>query len=101
MIEEELAQYVGANAEDWAFVASCWVRAGALVRQYVGSVEVPSDILDGAILDVGSELFHRRNSPSGIAQFAIAGEASPVRLARDPMTSVYGVLCRWVGVGVA
>lgn len=101
MTAEDLSQYVGANADDSAFVASCWARADALVTQYIGSAVVPSAILDGAKLDVGSELYHRRNAPSGIAQFAVAGAESPVRLARDPMTSVYPVLARWVGAGVA
>jgi hypothetical protein len=101
MTAVDLSQYVGANAEDSAFVASCWARADALISQHVGVVEVPSAILIGAILEVGSELFHRRNSPSGIAQFATAGDASPVRLARDPLTSVYSVLAPWLGVGVA
>ncbi len=98
---DDLSQYVGANADETAFVALCWARADALVTQYIGSAEVPFAIVDGATLDVGSELYHRRNSPSGIAQFATAGDASPVRLARDPMTSVYAVLARWVGAGVA
>lgn len=101
MTADDLSQYVGANADDTVFVASCWDRADALVAQYVGTVEVPQAILDGATLDVGSELYHRRNSPSGIAQFATAGDASPVRLARDPMTSVYPVLARWISPGVA
>ncbi|GAA2082203.1 hypothetical protein GCM10009840_17880 [Pseudolysinimonas kribbensis] len=101
MTAEDLSQYVGANADDAAFVASCWARADALVTAYVGSAEVPSAILDGATLDVGAELYHRRNAPSGITQFATAGDASPIRLARDPMTSAYPVLARWVGVGVA
>lgn len=102
MTADDLSQYVGANTDDTAFVASCWARADALITQYIGlAAEVPWAILDGATLDVGSELYHRRNSPSGIAQFATAGDASPVRLARDPMTSVYPVLARFVGAGVA
>ena len=101
MTADDLSQYVGANADDTAFVASCWARADALVTQYIGFAGVPWAILNGAILDVGSELYHRRNSPSGIAQFATAGDASPVRLARDPMTSVYPVLARFLGAGVA
>jgi len=56
--------------------------------------------LDNAYLQVGSELFHRRNAPSGIAQFSSLDGTSPVRVAKDPMTSVYPLLNRWVVNGV-
>jgi hypothetical protein len=98
---DDLSEYIGAMAENSRLVTSCWEQADALVTQYVGSVEVPQEILNGAKLSVGSELYHRHNAPSGITQFAVPGAESPVRLARDPMTSVYPVLARWVGAGVA
>ena len=63
--------------------------------------DAPSAIVDRAILEVGADLWARRNAPNGIAntQFVAAdgGAASaPVRIARDPMASVYKILGRWV-----
>lgn len=124
MSAEALAQYVGANTDDTAFVASCWAQASALVRRHIGSTivgaapltgesagyftfdlesstVVPPEIVEGCTLTVASELYHRRQAPSGIAQFATPGTASPMRLARDPMASVYSVLAPWLGAGVA
>lgn len=101
MSADALSDYVRANADDAAFVASCWAQASALVTRHVGTATVPADVLTGCTLTVGSELYHRRQAPSGIAQFATAGQASPVRLARDPLASVYTVLAPWLGAGIA
>lgn len=98
----DLATYVGAAEGDGSFfIPNTLTQAQTLVADYVGSAVVPEAVMDVAVLNVGSELYHRRNAPSGISQFAVAGEVSPVRLARDPLTSVYPLLARYVGLGVA
>jgi hypothetical protein len=48
---------------------------------------------------VASELFHRRNAPNGIAQFA-SMDGTAMRVSRDPLTSTYPLLNRYVLGGV-
>ena len=48
-----------------------------------------------AYLECGSELYHRRSAPNGIAQFT-SYDGSPMRIARDPMTPVYALLRRYI-----
>ena len=96
---EALIEYVGADASQTAFVESCVDAAVALVSQFVGSSDVPAGVLERAILEVGSEMFHRRNAPNGVAQFAVDGSA--IRVARDPMVGAYPLLARYVGGGFA
>jgi hypothetical protein len=98
---EQLRQYVGAPVSDDAFVTTCLAESTALVQRFVGTATVPESVLDRAALEVGSELFHRRQAPSGIAQFATTDGPSPIRLARDPMVAAYPLLTPWTGVGVA
>jgi len=98
---DDLLNFVGGNQSDRDFVEKCLAQAQMLVNAYcIRTPEVPEEILDNAYLQVGSELFHRRNAPSGIAQFSSLDGTSPVRVAKDPMTSVYPLLNRWVVNGV-
>lgn len=96
----DLGEYVGANPGDEGFVAACLVEATALVEQFIGSREVPAPIKARAVLEVGSELFHRRQAPNGIAQFQ-GLDASPVRVARNPMVAAYPILTPYTGTGLA
>lgn len=91
-----LLGYVGEGSVDEDFVKDCWDQAVALVDRYVGSASVPAPLMRNAYVQTGSELYARRNAPSGITGFA-DGSENPVRLARDPMTSVYPLLRRFVG----
>jgi hypothetical protein len=97
---EQLRQYTGAASGDADFLGSCLTEATALVARFVGSVVIPSEVQDRAALEVASELFHRRQAPNGIAQFATVDGASPIRVARDPLVAAYPLLTPWTGVGV-
>ena len=97
----DLTAYVGAQPTDGAFVAACWSEAEALVSAYVGTAKVPSEVLSRASLEVGSELFHRRSAPNGVAQFGTLDGAAPIRVARDPMVGAYPLLARYVSGGFA
>lgn len=98
---DELKAYVGASHVDDDFVDSCWHEAIALVDKFVGSATVNADVLNRAYLECGSELFHRRSAPNGVAQFATLDGGSAVRVARDPMVAAYPILAPWVGLGFA
>ena len=100
MIEvDDLRVFVGASTSDTDFLTICLNSAVDLVEAYVGDNDVPSNVLDDAYLQVGSELYHRRNAPNGISQFA-AFDGSALRIARDPMSSTYPLLNRYVTGGV-
>lgn len=81
-----LREYVGANASDNDFIDACYHEAVELVDKYISTSTVPALIRDRAILECGSELFHRRSAPNGISQFA-GFDGAPMRVARDPMVS--------------
>lgn len=96
---EDLRAYVGASISDNDFLASCLNEAVDLVEAYVGTADVPNSVLDNCYLQVGSEIYHRRNAPSGITQFA-SFDGTALRVARDPMQSAYPLLQRFVRGGV-
>jgi hypothetical protein len=92
---EQLQQYVG-TSESGDFIQSCLDQGTVLVERFIGSKPVPEVTRDGAVLLCASELFHRRSAPNGVTQFAdFSGQA--IRVARDPMTSVYPMLLPFVG----
>jgi hypothetical protein len=99
-----LAEYVGAPETDAAYVEQCWDEATSLVSAYIGTIDpviaVPIAIEERATLEVGSELYHRRQAPNGVAQFS-SFDGAPIRVARDPMLGAYPLLQRYIGLGVA
>jgi hypothetical protein len=95
----ELQAYIGTE-ESGDFIDSCLSAGNALVGNYIGAVDtVPNEVHNQAILICASELFHRRSSPQGIAQFA-SMDGQPVRMGKDPMTAVYPLLLPFVSWGV-
>lgn len=102
-VYDDLKAYVGAPDSDNAFVATCWTEAHALVDKFCGVAvaDVPAAVLQRAKVECGSELFHRRSAPNGIAQFANLDGSSAVRVARDPMVAAYPLLTPYIGLGVA
>lgn len=99
MSYQDLKNYVGASAIDDDFVEACWDEAVALVASVVGEADVPIKVLNRAYLEAGSELYHRRSAPNGIAQFQTF-DGSAIRVARDPLIGVYPILQRYVGYGI-
>ncbi len=95
---QALAAYVGASETD-PFVPDCAAQAAVLVATYITGFTVPDEIVRRAQLEVGSELYHRKNAPNGIAQFA-DGMGNAVRVARDPMLGAYPLLNRYVVTGL-
>lgn len=98
MTWEDLKAFVGSGTGDDTFVQQCWSTATELVTNFVGAAVVPTAVLDRAALMCGSELFHARQAPNGIAQFT-GFDGAAVRIARDPMTPVYSLLNQYMVVG--
>jgi len=95
----DLRHYVGAPSSDDAFLERVLGEAAAAMTAYVGSTPIPESVWDGCILLVGSEMFHRRNAPSGITQF-VSMDGQGMRMNLDPLTPAYPILDRWVVRGV-
>lgn len=95
-LSERLQAYVTPEARhvsiDAEFVQACVAEALALVGQLIGTTAgVPAEIRDRAVIEAGSELFHKRQAPNGISQYADAA-GSPLRIARDPMNVAREIL---------
>lgn len=96
----DLRAYVGATADDDAYLTKCVSEATTMVAEHIGDATVPEDIEDRAVLEVGSELYHRRQAPHGVAQFG-AFDGAPVRVSRDPMNVARPILAPYVVGGFA
>lgn len=95
-----LKTFLGSDDSDDAYVTSSYDTAVALVEAFIGtSNSVPTSIKDRCVLLVGQELFHQKDSPSGIGQFS-QFDGQPIRLARDPMTPAYALLQRFMVMGL-
>ena len=95
----QFQSYIGTD-ETGDFIESCLSAGNAHVGRYIGGVDtVPNDIHEQAILICSAELFHRRQSPQGVTQFA-SMDGNPVRMGKDPMTAVYPLLQSYVGFPV-
>lgn len=107
---DDLRAYVGASPSDDAFTGACLATAKSLIAGHLGvkvidgivaESVVPEPVLDRATLEVGSELFHRRQAPNGIAQFASPDGGQAVRVARDPMVAARPILAPFMPLGFA
>lgn len=97
-----VAAYVGAEATDPGITDS-WAEALELVAEHLGLVGVPAvppATLARAVKETASELYHRRQSPQGVANWATT-EGPPVRVSRDAMAATRIMLRPYVGGGFA
>lgn len=100
MLPADLSVYVNAGPSDLAYITECLDQSTRLVMDYVGDVTVPEEVLSRVVLEVGADLFYRKGTKHGTAQFADV-DANPIRIARDPLTAAYPLLKRYVGGGFA
>jgi hypothetical protein len=112
-----LKAYVNAasNVHD-AFIGDCWDEAVELVGNHVGGpamttvqqearaaelTRVPATVLTRAYLEVGAELYYRRDAPNGVKEFATPDGSASFRVARDPMVGAYPILAPYMSAGFA
>jgi hypothetical protein len=97
---EDVRAYVSASTADLQFCESCLTSADALCVKYVGTqTDVDEAVWDKAVIQVASELFHRRQAPGGVSQFS-SMDGAPVFVGNDPMRSVYSLLDRYRPRGI-
>ena len=93
---DALKEYVGADSADGTDYEATLATAVALVENHVGQgSEVPGDVLDQAVLEVGMKLSNRRQSPTADFDGPIA--SAP----KDPMITVYALLAPFIPAGFA
>lgn len=111
MSSDQLRDYVGARAGDET-VATSWSTATELVREFltdhgfdlgvdlgVDPPTIPAEVTTRAILEVGAELYHRKNTKNGFSQFATGETLSPLRIARDPLVAARPILAPYLTTG--
>lgn len=98
---DRLAKYCQATAGD-PYVAECAEEAADMVAEaLVGAPRTPpASVVARAVLEVGKELFDRRQSRNGIAGFGET-DFAPMRIARDPMKAAQPYLERYTGPALA
>lgn len=97
---ENLKEYidVGDDAKD-EVIQNCWDTAVEYIDLALASAfrPVPENTLNRLYLEVGHELFKRRDAPSGASQFAVfEGGTLPVRGPRDPLAQVRPIIGMFV-----
>ena len=99
---ETLALYLGVvgRADVAPLVESAWLEAVELIDGVLADAAwrpVPTVIRDRAVLEVGANLYRRRDEQSGNAsQLSDMDGAAPARAPRDPLGTVRALLSRYV-----
>lgn len=99
---QDLATYVQAGETNTEFVSSCLAEATELVDTAIQGATVPESVYKRAVLEVGADLYYRRENRSGIAVFGTAdGGTIPLRTNRDPLAAARPLLQQYVLGGIA
>jgi len=101
MVWEDLKTYIGSeDINEDAYIEGCWDSAVVLIDAELALAfrPCPDAIKSRMYLEVGNELYNRRNAVSGSSQFAVfeGGATQPVRGARDPLAQIRPLLARYV-----
>lgn len=95
-----LKAYIGKETtDDDNFIEGCFDHAVILVTQATADAfrPIPQGIMDEMVLEVGNELYNRKNAPSGQSMYAtFDGGSMPVRAPRDPLTMVRPIIAMYV-----
>ena len=97
---QSLKSFIGSeDVNDDAYIVDCWNEAVLMID--LATIKafrpIPPAIKDRLYLEVGNELFNRKNAPSGGSQFAVFdGGTQPVRGPRDPMSQVRPIIRQYV-----
>lgn len=96
----DLQAHVGSHDPDeQPFLETCVETATALVNAHIGDAEVPVEVLDSALLEVGSKLYGRKGSTHAYSGGDTVNSPS-VLVAKDPMVTAYPLLAKFVVVGL-
>ena len=94
MTVAKLNAYVDAIDDQIDYVTDCFNEAVQMVDDEIAGRYVPDVILQRAIIEVGADLFFRKDAPNGISQFS--DNTGATRIARDPMLTARKILKRYL-----
>jgi hypothetical protein len=83
-----------------SYIQDCIDEATDMVTTFIGSATVPDLAKDRAVLETVMSLYHRRQAPNGLAQFAGIDGTTVIRVPRDPMAGAYPILARYMVIGL-
>lgn len=94
---ERFSELIGADInEDLLEVSDTLIQAQLMVDNYVGPNDVPEEIMDLAVVRVAQQLWSVNNIPSRSSDSFYETTDAPAPVNRDPMTTAYVILRRWV-----
>ena len=102
MSAEALAQYVRAPDRDMDRVRELYDAATNMVGRLTGDADVPTPVLEQAVLATGANLYARRTTQTELGGYD-NGLMQPVpqRPALDPLTPARNMLAPYLGPGIA
>lgn len=102
-MSRSVAWFVNAIGEDAEFALESESQAQTMIHDFIGGkknpFDVPGEIIERAILEVGADLYYRRASRNGIVQLD-GVEPQIFRLHRDPLSAAYPLLRRYLAMGI-
>lgn len=99
----DLGDYVAPGMPVTEYMTKCLTVASALIASQLGKATgVPGDVIDRATLEVAAELYHRKNAPNGVKNFADGFDgAGAIRVARDALVAARPLLAPYLPLGFA
>lgn len=77
--------------------------ANTLVTDYLGkagAARIPHALALSAMVECGAAVYYRRTARNGITSFG-TGEVIPIRISKDPMSTVYPMLSGYTTPGIS
>lgn len=94
---EQLIQAIGADInDDFEEVQRTLTQAQLMVQNYVSENVVPQEIVDLAVLRVAQALWNANHVPAQSGNSFYETTEAPAPVNRDPMTTAYVILRKWV-----
>lgn len=97
---EGLADHLGGITPS-QYVSDCLAFATELVAKAIGTAVIPQTVIDLAVREAAAELYHRRNAPNGVKNFADMDAGQVIRIARDPMVAARPIIAPYLPLGFA
>ena len=99
----DLGEYAAPGMPVTEYMTGCVNVASKLIESQIGGGNgIPTEIVDRATLEVAADLYHRRNAPNGIKNFADGFDgAGAIRVARDALVAARPLLAPYLPLGFA
>lgn len=98
---DDLAAYLKTQHAD-IFITDCHERAVEMVEHLKREslTEIPDEIVDLAVMEVGVKLYAFRDAPQGVSNYGDM-DFTPIRVSSDAMITARKILAPYMKVGFA